>query len=401
MVSFLPRKEKFMSDIETIIKQQSPKGKNFKTLVEKLSQIDDPRVDRMKLHPLESILAIYLCATVCNRTGWDEVFDFAQSRAVFFQEIIPLPNGIPSADTFSRVIERINPKLIQQVTLEWHKSLQRESFDEVEDRQISLDGKTLRLSHNQRDNKKATHIVNAWSSSQNLVLAQEAVLDKCNEISAMREMLNYIDIDGTTVSIDAIGCQTEFAETIISKKADYFFALKTNQLGTHSIVRLHFEKIDQESERTTNRYHKTLEKDHGRIEKRECFIAEAPSSLKQKWQNINTIGVVISYRTVNGKTSTDQRYFITSLLCNAAIFMQKARNHWAIENSLHWVLDVDFKEDASRIRSGFAPQNSSWFRCLALSLLKKEPTRLSIRRKILKASDDLKYLIKVLFNSTN
>lgn len=391
-----------MSNIDTIIGQEAAKSKKFKMLLEKLSEIEDPRVERGKLHPLESILAIYLCAIVCNRTGWDEVVDFAESRQLFFKEIVSLPHDIPSADTFSRVIERIHPKIIQQVTLEWHKSLQGASFEkEIEDRQISLDGKKLRLSEDRKNNKKATYLVNAWSNEQNLVLAQEAVSDKENEIVAIKEMLDYVDLEGATVSIDAIGCQTKFAEKIINKKADYFFALKTNQSTTHTLVVEQLEKVFHTAKIVSEEHHTTLEKDHGRIEKRECFISKAPTNLQQKWKGLNTIGVIISKRTLNDKTSTEKRYFITSLNCNAEIFMQKARNHWGVENSLHWVLDVNFKEDACRIRSNFAPQNISWFRCLALSLLKKEPTRLSIKRKMLKAGDDLSYLVKVLFNSGN
>lgn len=211
-------------------------------------------------------------------------------------------------------------------------------------------------------------------------------------------MIDYIDLDGATVSIDAIGCQTKFAEQIVNKKGNYFFALKTNQPSAHAIVKSRFESVDLESSKATELYHKTIEKGHGRIEIRECFVEKAPTSLKRKWHGISTIGIVISHRTLNGKNSTDRRYFITSKICNAKEFMQKARTHWAIENSLHWVLDVTFREDACRIRSGFSPRNVSWFRCLALSLLKQEPTRLSIKRKMLRAADDSSYLLKVLFN---
>lgn len=388
-----------MNDIEVIINQQNLKSKNFRLLLEELDLIEDPRIDRRKLHPLQSILVIYLCAVICKRTGWDEVYDFARSRKIFFTNILPLPHGIPSADTFSRVIERIHPKILQQVLLCWIQRLRKDFADD--DKQISLDGKTLRLSHGSSDEDRACHIVNAWASTQNIVIAQEAVRDKSNEIIAMKEIIDNIDLEGAVVSIDAMGCQTDLAERIINKKGDYLFALKANQQITLTAVKTHFETIKQDDYKATEQYYKTIEKDHGRIEIREYFTAKAPTVLGKKWRNLKTIGTVISHRIMNGKISLDQRYFITSLSCNAEAFGVKVRRHWAIENSLHWVLDVDFGEDQCRIRSGFAPQNVSWFRCLALALLKNEPTKLSIKRKMLMAGDDLSYLVKVLFNSGN
>jgi hypothetical protein len=178
-----------MSDIEMSIKEQNLNGKRFDTLLEKLSQIEDPRVDRRKLHPLESILAIYLCATVCNRTGWDEVFDFAENRELFFKGLLHLPNGIPSADTFSRVIERIHPKILQQVLLDWLCGNQQTKAGK--ERQISLDGKTLRSSYGGDTNPKACHIVHAWAGEENIVVAQEAVPEKANEIIAMKTVISH------------------------------------------------------------------------------------------------------------------------------------------------------------------------------------------------------------------
>ena len=388
-----------MNDIETSISQENLKSKNFDILLKELSLIDDPRVDRRKLHPLKSILAIYLCATICRRTGWDEVYDFAKNRECFFKKIVPLPYGIPSADTFSRVVERIHPKMLQQVLLAWLQQIREVATGDG--RQISLDGKTLKLSHGSSNEKRACHIVNAWSNSQSLVLAQEAVRDKSNEIVAMREVVKNIDLEGALVSIDAIGCQADLAESIVNKKGDYLFALKGNQPTTLQAVKAVFEPTELDKLKASGRYYKTVEKDHGRIDVREYFTTEAPDFLSQKWRNIKTIGIAISSRTIKGKTSIDVRYFITSLDCDTKNFGLKVRRHWAVENSLHWVLDVDFGEDLCRIRTGFSPQNVSWFRCLALTLLKNEPTKLSIKRKMLKAGDDLSYLIKVLFNSGN
>lgn len=397
------RKDKSMNDIEMSIKEQKSNGKIFDTLLEKLSKIDDPRIERGKLHPLQSILSIYLCATVCNRTGWDEVVDFAKSRETFFSGMLHLPNGIPSADTFARVIERIHPKMLQTVLLEWLECHQEKKViqekDEDQLKQISLDGKTLRSSYGSDEADKACHIVHAWAGEQNVIVAQEAVAEKTNEITAMKTIVDNIVLNGSIVSIDAIGCQVELAESIIDKKGDYLFALKGNQKTSLDIVTGSFDKNFSDLINTSNNYHKTIEKDHGRIDTREYFTMSAPAELKQKWPGLKTIGMVVSQRYIKGKTSKEVRYYLTSRAFTAEIFGQKVRKHWSVENSLHWVLDVNFGEDKCRIRSGFAAQNVSWFRCLAISLLKREPTRLSIHRKMLAAGDNLTYLKKVLFNT--
>lgn len=397
MVSFSLRKEKFMDDIEMSIKEQTLNGKVFDRLLEKLVQIEDPRVDRNKLHPLQSILAIYLCATVCNRTGWDEVEDFAKSRETFFSGMLHLPNGIPSADTFARVIERINPKMLQAVLLDWLTGNQNKKNGK--ERQISLDGKTLRSSYGSGEADKACHIVHAWAGEQNVIVSQEAVDKKTNEITAMRTIVDNIDLDRAMVSIDAIGCQVDLAEKIIQKNGDYLFALKGNQQSALDVVVGCFNQVSNEQLKKSDQYHKTVEKDHGRIETRECFTMNAPAELKRKWPGLKTIGRVISQRYIKGKTSKESRYYLTSASICAEMFAQKVRKHWSVENSLHWVLDVNFGEDKCRIRSGFAAQNVSWFRCLAISLLKSEPSKLSIHRKMLAAGDNLTYLKKVLFNT--
>lgn len=386
-----------MIDIEMSIKEQTLNGKIFDRLLEKLSQIEDPRIDRNKLHPLQSILAIYLCATVCNRTGWDEVEDFAKNRETFFSGMLHLPNGIPSSDTFARVIERINPKILQTVLLDWLANNQNKKSGQ--DRQISLDGKTLRSSYGSEETDRACHIVHAWAGEQNVIVSQEAVDQKTNEITAMKTIVDNIDLDGAIVSIDAIGCQVELAEKIIQKNGDYLFALKGNQQTSLEVVVNCFSQVTDEQMKKSDRYHKTVEKDHGRIETREFFTMNAPAELKQKWPGLKTIGMVVSQRYIKGKVSKEARYYLASRVMTAEIFGQKVRKHWSVENSLHWVLDVNFGEDKCRIRSGFAAQNASWFRCLAISLLKSEPSKLSIHRKMLAAGDNLTYLKKVLFNT--
>lgn len=215
----------------------------------------------------------------------------------------------------------------------------------------------------------------------------------------MKIIVDNIDLNGAIVSIDAIGCQVELAEKIIQKDGDYLFALKGNQQTSFDIVVDCFNHRANELLNKPDQYHKTVEKDHGRIETRECFTMSAPAELKQKWPGLKTIGMVVSQRYIKGKTSKEARHYLTSRSLTAEKFAQKVRKHWSVENSLHWVLDVNFGEDKCRIRSGFAAQNASWFRCLAISLLKSEPSKLSIHRKMLAAGDNLTYLKKVLFNT--
>jgi predicted transposase YbfD/YdcC len=383
----------FMNNIDKKIAELLFNGKEFGGLISTLEIIEDPRIDRNKLHPLESILAIYLCATICGREGWDEVYDFAVARQEELELLVCLPHGIPSPFTFARVIERINTKLLQDVTNQWRKS----AINQANQKQIAIDGKALRGSKTQENN--GCYIVNAWDGISSMVLAQQKVQGKGHELEGMKFLVRNMDLKDTIVSMDALGCQTELAEIIIRQKGNYLFALKMNQKALYTDVKNYFnEQLAQKSNDLLP--YQTIEKGHGRIEKREYFVSPIPSELESQkgWKKLTSIGTVISSCTRSGKTSVQQRYFISSAKFTAENFAYGVRNHWSIENSLHWVLDVDFREDACRIRRGFAPENVSWFRCLALSLLKQEPSKKSIRKKMFLASDDFEYLLKVLLS---
>ena len=371
--------------------------KEFTMLVSYLNEIEDPRIDRNKLHPLVSILVIYLCACICGREDWEELSDFAKNRENFFKKLVPLPHGIPSKYTFARVLERIHPDILQKITNEWRENI---FITSKEGEQIVLDGKKLRASRS-GEGKKACYLVNAWASQKGCVVSQKRVSDKANETEAMSVIIDEIDLEGTTVSIDAIGCQKNLARKITQKNGNYLFALKLNQEKALKIATSYFDtllRMDR-SEVDLN-YFRSFEKGHGRLEERECYVLPAPQQLikEEKWPGLATIGMVISQRTINGKTSKEKRYYLSSHSIDAESFAKKVRNHWSVENSLHWVLDVDFNEDQSRVRSEFAPQNASWMRALALSMLKKEPTVISIRRKINQAIDSTDYILKVLLN---
>ena len=371
--------------------------KEFTMLVSYLNEIEDPRINRRKLHPLVSILVIYLCACICGREDWEEIVDFANIRLDFFKKLVPLPHGIPSKDTFSRVIERIHPSILQQVTNDWRNSI---FIVSNEGEQIVLDGKKLRASRS-GDESKACYLVNAWASKKSCVIAQKRVHDKANETEAMGLIIDEINLENATVSIDAIGCQRDLATKIIKKHGDYLFALKANQQNAHQIVKTYFDTLlALDKPKDALSYSESFEKGHGRLEHRECYVLPVPKPLSvgEKWTGLKTVIMIISQRTLNGKTSQEKRYYLSSLSVDAHTFAQKIRNHWSIENSLHWVLDVDFSEDRSRVRSGFSPQNSSWMRCLALSLLKKEPSKLSVRRKINLAIDSTDYILNVLLS---
>lgn len=386
-----------MNNIEFTLPEPWTSVKEFTMLVEYLNEIEDPRIDRRKLHPLVSILVIYLCACICGREDWGEIVDFAKNRLDFFKKLVPLPHGIPSKDTFSRVIERLHPTVLQRVTNDWRSNI---FITSNEGEQIVLDGKKLRASRF-GESTQACYLVNAWASQKGYVISQKRVHDKANETSAMSLIIDELDIANSIISIDAIGCQRNLASKIIKKHGDYLFALKTNQQKTYKLVESYFDtllRLDQP--KNDLNYNKTVEKSHGRLETRECYVLPAPKAilLGEKWPGLKSIVMVISQRTLNGKTSLEKRYYLSSLSVDALSFAKKVRNHWSIENSLHWVLDVDFSEDHSRIRSGFSPQNASWMRCLALSLLKNEPSKLSIRRKINFAIDSTDYILKVLLS---
>lgn len=387
-----------MNNISYRLPEQWTSVKEFTMLLQSLNSIEDPRINRRKLHPLVSILVISLCAAIGGIVDWEEVVDFAQRREDFFKKLVPLPHGIPSKDTFARVIERIHPSILQAVTNEWRQSI--EITSNVDDH-IILDGKKLRASRD-GDNKKACYLVNAWASKQGALITQKRVPDKENEMLAMLQIIETIDLAGSTVSIDAIGCQKSIARAIKSKKADYLLALKDNQHKKYSIAKEYFDVFERiGADPSNNSYYKTIEKGHGRIETRECYVLDAPAKFKgvDGWFGIKTIGMVVSQRCIKGINSIERRYYISSLPLDAKKIAQTIRNHWSIENSLHWVLDVDFCEDRCRIREGFSPQNLSWIRALALSLLKNDPQKISIKRKIRWAVDDSNYILKILLNS--
>jgi predicted transposase YbfD/YdcC len=356
------------------------------SLADAFIMIHDPRMDRTKKHNLVDILVITLCATICGVEGWEEIEIFAEEREEWFKGFLDLPNGIPSHDTMYRVFSRINPRELNAALIRWTEGLNQS----VEGKVVAIDGKTLRGSFDTATGKGALHLVSAWVEENSLVLGQVAVESKENEIAKIPELLRMLHLKGAIVTIDAIGCQKNISCVIRQEcKADYVLALKKNQPSLYSEV-VHFFKVAEESEYFTEDTSESLEKGHGRIEHRICTCLDVGGELdhvSSGWADLKTVAKIHAIREINGKKQEQTRYFISSLVCDAAAMAHAIRTHWSIENSLHWRLDVTFKEDASRIRKDCAPENMAILRRIAFSLAKaRTPQKMTVKRARFRAN---------------
>jgi len=367
------------------------------------SIIEDPRIDRKKQYKLIDIIVIAVLGAICGAESWVEIADFGKVREDWLNQILELSNGIPSHDTFGRVFSMISSVEFQRSFMEWISSICKVTKGEI----VAIDGKTVRRSYSNEDNKGAIHMVSAWANQNGVVLGQIKTEEKSNEITAIPKLLEVLDIQDCIVTIDAMGCQKDIAKKIIEKKADYVLAVKGNQKNLHQDIKDFLDDLDQgnfiEEQYHYDRYEQ-IEKDHGRIEMRRYLQSSDIDWLKErhKWVGLHSIGVVESIVEDGEKRRTDRRYYISSLQENAKQFAKAVRNHWGIENSLHWVLDVSFREDECRVRKNNAPENFAILRHIALNLIKmNKPEKISIRRSRKLSGWDNKYLAQILFGGGN
>lgn len=362
------------------------------------ANVKDPRIERTKAHNLLDIIAIALLAVISGADGWEEIEAYGEGKSEWLKQFLELPNGIPSHDTFSRVFARIDPKEFHESFLDWLKTVTEKLGVEV----IAIDGKTLKGSYDREEEKKALHLVSAWSSSHRLVLGQQKVKNKSNEITAVPELLEMLSIEGAVLTLDAMGCQKEIASLIIQKKADYILCLKANHKGMYERV-FDWFKLAREENFVGRKFetYQEIESEHHRIEKREVWVVPVEEILgldpKGEWKGLKTIVMVIRERICWNKTTRQTHFYLSSWPENALKMARAIRSHWGIENSVHWTLDVTFAEDKSRIRKENAPENFALLRRLALNILKQDiGDKRSVKRKRFLAGLDHNYLLKIL-----
>jgi predicted transposase YbfD/YdcC len=370
------------------------------TLSEHFAALEDPRVERTKLHPLLSIIAIALCAVIGGAESWDDIAEFGEVKEEWLASFLDLPHGIPAHDTFNRVFAALDPAQFQACFVNWMTAVATVLPAEV----IALDGKTVRGSQDRAHGKAAIHMVTAWAATNQLVLAQVKVDDKSNEITAIPELLRVLAVAGCLVTIDAIGCQKEIAQQIREQGGDYVLALKENQPTLLEEVKTTFAQarqqvfVDLDIDQA-----RAVGKGHGRLEiRRHSVIADRDILAwlhdEYHWPGLAAIGMVEAERRLGAERSVQTRYYLLSRPLSAQAFGAVVRSHWGIENQVHWTLDMTFGEDQSRIRHGFAAENFVVLRHLALNLLRRQESkrRLSLKAKRLKAGWDDAYLLQVL-----
>jgi predicted transposase YbfD/YdcC len=367
------------------------------------AELTDPRQAMNQRHKFIDILVIAICAAICGADDWEAVELFGQSKEPWFKTFLELPNGIPSHDTFWRVFRYLDPEQFQHCFMRWIAAIQTVTAGEV----VALDGKQLRRSFDTQAGKAAIAMVSAWASGNRLVLGQRQVDTKSNEITAVPDLLESLMLKGCIVTLDALHCQTKTATAIIEQEADYLLALKGNQGTLYDDVTLLFDSLAEDLHKHAHYtyphdYAKTVDKDHGRIEVRQAWTINdaaliSPLRTAADWPHLTTLVKVQAERTVGDEHSRHTRYYIASADGSAAQFLAWTRTHWSIENSLHWVLDIAFREDESRLRKDDGAVNFATLRHIALNLLKQESTlKVGIKNKRLRAGWDHDYLLTVL-----
>ncbi len=371
------------------------------SLKEHFAGLPDPRAQHSIEHLLIDIVLITICAVICGAESWVEIENYGIAKQQWLETFLELPNGIPSHDTLERVFARLRPESVQQSFLNWVQAVFEVSGGQL----IALDGKTLRSSYERGSKQGMIHMVSAWATQNRIVLGQRQVNEKSNEITAILELLEVLDLAGAVVSIDAMGCQRAIAHQIVQQQGDYVLALKGNQGNLHEdVVQLFNQAQQQQFREIEHDFYQTQEQGHGRVETRRYWVMGQTEYLigAENWAKLTTIGAVECQRQIGETITSETRYYLLSLPLDAQQFAQAVRGHWGIENQLHWVLDVAFAEDQSRSTSGYSGENLAVIRHLALNLLTQDKSaKGGIRAKRLKAGWDDRYLLKVLSQSPN
>jgi predicted transposase YbfD/YdcC len=366
------------------------------SFIEYFADLADPRIEDRCDHKLIDILFIAVCAVICGADGFTDMEEFGLSKETWLRQFLELPSGIPSHDTFGRVFARLKPGQFQQCFLMWVRAVADVTGNEI----VPIDGKKLRRSHNRSSGQRAIELVSAWARANRLMLGQVKVSGDSNEITAVPQLLQLLELKGCIVTVDALLCQKEIASEIITQEADYVLSLKGNQGNLHKEVESFFEAVvnDHTYGFQISR-HETVDGEHGRIETRKYWHVNAPEWLKEKadWPGLESLGMCEARREINEQASEEKRYYLSSLSVDAVRLAEAVRGHWSIENSLHWILDVVFREDDSRVRVGQAAENFALIRRIALNLLQQEKSlKRGVKTKRLKAALDDSYLFKVL-----
>lgn len=366
------------------------------SIMQYFAAIPDPRIERSRLHPLPSILVLSLVAVICGADSFVAIEDFGQAKEAWLKTFLDLPNGIPSHDTLGRVFAILNPTALEQAFREWIAAVAKLTAGGV----VALDGKTLRRSFREVGSG-FIHMVSAWSAQNRVVLGQVKTEEKSNEITAIPRLLDLLQLKGCLVTIDAMGCQKDIATKIVHAEADYLLAVKDNQPTLAADVAAVFQDARQDPTLLESMdFHSTEEKGHGRKEVRRCWTSSLCNRVSQldQWSGLHTLVLIESERTVGEKTTLEQRHYICSRAgISAREAMAASRSHWGIENELHWVLDVAFREDDCRVRAGNAGENFAVMRHFAINLLKSvKGTKVGIKNRRLRAGWDNAFLMRVL-----
>jgi predicted transposase YbfD/YdcC len=368
------------------------------SLEECFGDLPDPRVSGRCDHKLLDIIIIAVCGVLCGADSWVGIETVGKAKESWFREFLELEHGIPSHDTFGYVFAKVDAAAFQARFIRWVETVFRVTKGQV----VAIDGKTARGSHDQGIGKAAIHLVSAWASSNGIVLGQRKVDDKSNEITAIPELLRLLNVSGCIVTIDAMGCQTKIAQTIRDEKADYLLRVKDNQSTLKQDLVDWFAYGDsQQFVGMDMEFHQTTHKTSGRIEIRRCWVVRDPVAFEHirhydGWADLHSIIRIQRERRDRDTVSHDTAYYISSLSNSAALILDATQHHWAIENSFHWVLDVTFGEDLSRIRTGDSAENMAVLRTLALNLLKQDTSKSSLKQKRFRAAMDNDFLFHLL-----